>query len=64
MCYIPMPKFKIKIGSKDKLCLKSCFSHDLKTIEANFMKLHRKIKHKKACHIQDLDYHTQGQGHC
>ena len=28
------------------------------------MKRHRKIKHnKKVCHIQELGYHIQGQGH-
>ena len=35
---------------------------NLKTTEANLMKLHRKIKYsEKVCHIQDLYCHSQGQ---
>ena len=44
---------------------KSYLCHNLKTSEANLMKLHRKIKYnEKACHIQDLGCHTQDQDHC
>ena len=50
-----MPKVKVTIRSKVKLCLKLCCSL---TTEANLMKLHRKIKHnEKVCHTHDL-----GQG--
>ena len=60
-----LPKVKATIGSNVKLHLKLCLSHNLKTTEANLMKLHRKIKHKeKVCSIQDLGCHPQGQGHC
>ena len=43
-----MPKVKVTIGSKVKLCLNSCCSY---TTEANLIKLHRKIKHnERVCH--------------
>ena len=43
---------------------KIVLSNNSKTIEANLMKLQRKIKHnKKVCHTQELSYHIQGQGH-
>ena len=60
-----MPKVKATVGSKFKSCLNLCRSHNLKTTEANLMKLYRKINlnEKMSC-IQDLCYHTQGQGHC
>ena len=39
-------------------------SQNLKTAEANFMNLHRKIKlNEKTCRAQELGYHAQGQGH-
>ena len=55
-----MPKVKVTIRSKVKLCLKLCCT---KTSEANLMKLHRKIKHnEKMCHARDLGSYAQGQG--
>ena len=55
-----MPKVKVTIRSKVKLCLKLCCSL---TTEANLMKHHRKIKHnEKVCHAHDLGSYTQGQG--
>ena len=59
-----MPKVKVKIGSKVKSCLKSCFSHNLRTTEASLMKLHKDKHNKKVNHTQDSDCHAQGQGHC
>ena len=54
-----MPKVKVTIRSKVKLCLKLCCS---KTTEANLMKLHRKIKHnEKVCRAHDLGSYAQGQ---
>ena len=36
------------------------FSNNLKTTEANLMKLHRKVKcNEKACNAQELDPHVQ-----
>ena len=56
-----MPKVKVTIGSKVKLCLNSCCSY---TTEANSIKLHRKIRHnEKVCHAHDFGSYTQGQGH-
>ena len=47
-----MPKVKVTIRSEVKLWLKLCCSL---TMEANLMKLHRKIKHnEKVCLAQDL----------
>ena len=47
-----MPKVKVTIRSKVKLCLNLGCSE---TTEANLMKLHRKIKHnEKVCRAQDL----------
>ena len=47
-----MPKVKVTIGSKAKLCLNSCCSY---TTEANLIKLHRKIKHnEKVCQLMIL----------
>ena len=47
-----MPKIKVTIGLKVKLCLNSCCSY---TTEANFKKLHRKIKHnEKVCQAYDF----------
>ena len=55
-----MPKIKVTIGSKVKLCLTSCCSY---TTEANLIKLHRKIKHnEKECHAHDFGSYVQGQG--
>ena len=55
-----MPKVKVTIRSKVKLCLKLCCSL---TAEANLMKLHRKVKHnEKVCHAHDLGSYAQGQG--
>ena len=57
-------KVKVTIGSEFELCLKLCLSNNSKTTQANLMKLHRKIRHKKkVCHTQKLGYHIQGQGH-
>ena len=57
---VPRPKVKVTIRSEVKLCLKLCFSQ---TAEANFMKLHRKIKHnEKVCQAQDLGSYAKGQG--
>ena len=43
-----MPKVKVTIRSKVKLCCSN-------TTEANVMKLHRKIKHnEKVCCAQDV----------
>ena len=54
-----MPKVKVTIMSEVKLCLKLCCS---KTMEANLMKLHRKIKHnEEVCHAQDLGSYAQGK---
>ena len=56
-----MPKVKVTIRSKVKLCLKLCCSQ---TTEANLMKLHRKIKHnEKVCCAHGLVSYAQGQGH-
>ena len=50
--YVPMPKVKVTIRSKVKLCLKLCCSY---TTEANMMKDDRMIKHnEKVCHAQDF----------
>ena len=55
-----MPKVKVTIGSKVKLCLNSCCSY---TTGANLIKLHRKIKHnEKVCHAYDDGSYTQGKG--
>ena len=55
-----MPKVKVTIRSKVKLCLELCCSY---TTEAKLMKLHKKIKHnEKVCRAHDLDSYTQGQG--
>ena len=55
-----MPKVKVTVRSKVKLCLKLCCSY---TTEANLIKLHRKIKHnEKVCHTHDLGSYDQGQG--
>ena len=55
-----MPKVKVTIRSKVKLCLKLCCSY---TTEAILMKLKRKIKHnKKVCRAHDLGFYAQGQG--
>ena len=46
-----------------KSCLKLCLGHNLKTTEANLMKLKRKIKHnQKVCCAQVLGTHAEGQG--
>ena len=43
---------------------KSCLSNNSKTIEANLVKLHRKIEHnEKVCSTQELGSYAQGQGH-
>ena len=40
------------------------WDNDLKTTEADLMKLERKIKHtEKVCSTQELSLYTQGQGH-
>ena len=55
-----MPKVKVTIGLKVKLCLNLCCSY---TTEANLIKLHRKIKHnEKVCHAHDFGSYAQGQG--
>ena len=55
-----MPKVKVTIRSKVKLCLKLCCSE---TTEANLMTLHRKIKHnEKVSCAHDLGSYAQGQG--
>ena len=49
---VPTPKVKVTIMSEVKLCLKLCCSL---IIQANLMKLHRKIKHnEKVCRAQEL----------
>ena len=54
-----MPKVKVTIGSKVRLCLNLCCSY---AAEANVINLHRKIKHnEKMCHIHDFGSYTQGQ---
>ena len=51
-----MPKVKVTIRSKVKLCCSL-------TIEANLMTLHRKIEHnEKVCRAQELGSYAQGQG--
>ena len=46
--------------SEVKLCLKLCCSL---TMEANLIKLHRKIKHNEnVCRAHDLGSYAQGQG--
>ena len=56
-----MPKVKVTIMSKVKVCLKLCFSL---TTKANLMKLHRKIKdNERVCHAHDLGSYAQGQSH-
>ena len=43
---------------------KSCLSDNLKSTEANLMKLHREIKHNQKVHrVQELSPYAQGQGH-
>ena len=55
-----MPKVKVTIRSEVKLCLNSCCSY---TTEANWIKLHRKIKHnEKVCYAHDFGSETLGQG--
>ena len=55
-----MPKVKVTIRSKVKLCLKLSCSQ---TIEANLMKLDSKIMHNEnVCRAHDLGSYTQGQG--
>ena len=55
-----MPKVKVTVRSKVKLCLKLCCSY---ITEANLMKLHRSIKHnEKVCRPHDLGSYAQGQG--
>ena len=57
---VPMPKVKVTIRSE----VKSCFSNNSKTIEANLTKLHRKIlNNEKVCRAQELGSYAQGQGH-
>ena len=52
-----MPKVKVTIGSKVKLCLTSFCSH---TTEANLIKLHRKIKHNETvCHAHDFGFYAK-----
>ena len=52
------------IRSEVKLCLKSCLRNNSNTTQANFMKLHKKMKqNEKVCHTQILGSHIQGQGH-
>ena len=54
-----MPKVKVT-GQRSK----SCLSNNSKTTEANFTKLHGKIKHnEKVCRAQELSSYAQGQGH-
>ena len=56
----PMPKVKVTIRSKVKLCLKLYCSW---TTEANLMKLHRKMKHnEKVYRAHDVGSYAQGQG--
>ena len=46
------------------VCYKSCLKDDLKTTEANLMKLYRKAKHnEKMCGAQELGPCAQGHGH-
>ena len=48
-----MPKVKVTVRSK------SCPSNNLKTTEANLMKLHRKVEHnEKVCCAQELGSYT------
>ena len=48
---VPTPKVKSQSGQRSK----SCLSNNLKTTEANLMKLHRKIKdNEKVCRAQEL----------
>ena len=55
-----MPKVKVTIRLKVKLCLKLCCSQ---TTKANLMELRRKIKHNEnVCRAHDLGSYTQGQG--
>ena len=57
---VPTPKVKVTIMPEVKLCLKLCC---LYTIEANLMKLHRKIKpNEKVSRANDLGSYAQGQG--
>ena len=59
-----MPKVKVTIRSKVKLCLKSGLNNNLKTTKTILKKLHRKIKHRsKVFHTQKLGCHIQGHGH-
>ena len=59
-----MPKVKGTIRIEVQLCLKSCLINNLKTIQANLMKLHRKIKHNEnVCHAQEIGSYSQGQGY-
>ena len=52
-------------NSRSKVChIQISVSHNSKTNEGNFIKLHRKIKqNEKACCAQNLGSHHQGQGH-
>ena len=55
-----MPKVKVTIGSKVKLCLNSCCTY---TTEANLIKLHIKMKYnEKVSHAHDFGSLAKGQG--
>ena len=53
------PRSRSQSGQRSK----SCLSNYSKTIEANLMKLHRKIEHNEMCRTQELGSYAQGQGH-
>ena len=54
------PRSRSQSGQRSK----SFLSNNSKTVEANLMKLHRKIEHnEKVCCTQELGSYAQGQGH-
>ena len=61
--YIPMTKVKVIIEGQRFVIDKLCVSHNSKTNKGNLIKLHRKIKQNKVCHVQYLVSNGHGQGH-
>ena len=54
----------VRLSVSPSVSYKSCLSLNSNATEANFTKLHRKIKYnKKVCRVHDLGSCTQGQGH-
>ena len=59
--HVPKPKCNVIIWAQRS---KYVSAITLNSTKANFIKLHRKIRHhKRECHAEDIGSHTQGQGH-